>query len=207
MKKIFPQITLPKSTSSHTKQVVSKEYLHQSLMCFMEVYPCVVLQFTLPWVHSLTHCFHLLLFLCKPSLSKVRLEHPCGLARRAVPALWLGSPTVACFGFFVPVQSRHVWMCAVCGEAADKAALGVVGEARRRSLWKEWVGEGETEGGRGWGTEGVCVCVCIYAKKSHAGRQRERDRGWRVLKLLMGKEKGGVRETSKRRRGEGGVCG
>ncbi len=81
--------------------------------------------------------------------------------------------------------------------------IGVVGEARRRSLWKAWVGEGKTEGGRGWGTEGVCVCVCVLRK----AMQEEREGGWRVLKLLMGKEKGGVRETSKHQRGEGGVSG
>ncbi len=51
--------------------------------------------------------------------------------------------------------------------------IGVVGDARRRSLWKAWVGEGKTEGGRGWGTEGVCVCVCVCWEKPCRKRERE----------------------------------
>lgn len=44
------------------------------------------------------------------------------------------------------------------------------------------------EGGRGWGAKGVCV----LKRAKEAGRKRESEReregGWRVLVLLMGKE-------------------
>lgn len=61
------------------------------------------------------------------------------------------------------------------------------------------MGEGETKGGRGWGVKGVCVCVYVVERGKERGRERERQAGrqskggWRVLTLLMGKEKGGVK--------------
>ncbi len=120
-----------------------------------------------PLTHSLS--FHLLLFLCKPSLSKERLEHPCGLARGAVPALWLGSPTVAYF--FGPVQSRRVWMCE---EAADKVAHWCSGGGTQEIALKSMSG-GRQNGGReeGGGELKVCVCVCVCWEKPCRKRERE----------------------------------